>query len=107
MAIQVLRVPINCLDRFSKTLIGSSEERDGVYYLTNVATAKIYMAKGVPDQALWHRRLGHPSFSVLSALPQFNRVSSTVSSSSCDVCFPAKQTREVFPDSFNKTQDCF
>ncbi|XP_010412651.1 PREDICTED: uncharacterized protein LOC104698984 [Camelina sativa] len=84
----VLFVPsLNCTlisDHFSKNLIGSGEEHDGVYYLTDVATTKIHMAKGFPDQALWHRRLGHPSFSVLSALPQFKRVYSSVSSSSCE-----------------------
>ncbi|XP_010451547.1 PREDICTED: uncharacterized protein LOC104733681 [Camelina sativa] len=61
---------LNCTlisDHFSKTLIGSGEERDGVYYLTDVATTKIHMASAIFDQALWHRRLGHPSFSVLSA----------------------------------------
>ena len=33
--------------------------------------------------------------------------SGSVSQHSCDVCFKAKQTREVFHDSINKTVDCF
>ncbi|XP_019092352.1 PREDICTED: uncharacterized protein LOC109129155 [Camelina sativa] len=57
-------------DRFSRTLIGSGEERDGVYYLTDVASTKIHAAT---------------SFS-------------SVGSDSCGVCFRAKQTREVFPE---------
>ena len=94
-------------DRFSRTLIGSGEERDGVYYLTDVATAKIHTAKVSSDQALWHQRLGHPSFSVLSSLPVLTSSSLSVGSRSCDVCFRAKQTREVFPVSTNKSIECF
>nr|AAD19784.1 putative retroelement pol polyprotein [Arabidopsis thaliana] len=94
-------------DRSSKTLIGSGEERGGVYYLTDVTPAKIHTANVDSDQALWHQRLGHPSFSVLSSLPLFSKTSSTVTSHSCDVCFRAKQTREVFPESINKTEECF
>lgn len=58
-------------DQFSKTLIGSGEERDGVYYFTDVVSPKIHSVDVVSDKALWHRRLGHPSFSVLSTLPMF------------------------------------
>ncbi|KAG7552999.1 Retrotransposon Copia-like N-terminal [Arabidopsis thaliana x Arabidopsis arenosa] len=94
-------------DRFSRTLIGSGEEREGVYYLTDVATAKIHTASVSSDQALWHQRLGHPSFTVLSSLPVFSKSSSSVGSHSCDVCFRAKQTREVFPLSINKSTECF
>ena len=39
-------------DRFSRTLIGTDEERDGVYYLTDVATAKINTVNASPDQSL-------------------------------------------------------
>ena len=57
------------------------------------------------DQFLWHQRLGHPSFSVLSFLPMsFNK---TAPHSPCDICFEAKQTREVFYESLNKTKECF
>lgn len=94
-------------DRFSKTLIGSGEVRDGVYYLKDVVSAKIHNVNANPDKALWHRHLGHPSFSVVSALPMFSSSSKTASSSPCDVCFIAKQTREVFHDSSNKASECF
>nr|AAC67205.1 putative retroelement pol polyprotein [Arabidopsis thaliana] len=94
-------------DRFSRTLIGTGEERDGVYYLTDAATTTVHKVDITTDHALWHQRLGHPSFSVLSSLPLFSGSSCSVSSRSCDVCFRAKQTREVFPDSSNKSTDCF
>ena len=92
-------------DRFTRTLIGAGEERDGVYYLTDVAPVRANRVGTVTDQALWHQRLGHPTFSVFSDLP-FS-ISNSSSPSPCDVCFRAKQTREVFFDSSNKTQACF
>ncbi|XP_019092362.1 PREDICTED: uncharacterized protein LOC109129162 [Camelina sativa] len=68
-------VVIDCLDHFSKTLIGSGEERDGVYHLKEVVSAKIHSVKAAVDDTLWHQRLGHPSFSVLSDLPMFSSAS--------------------------------
>ncbi|XP_019084235.1 PREDICTED: uncharacterized protein LOC109125902 [Camelina sativa] len=64
-------------DRFSRTLIGSGEEHDGVYYLTDVASMKIHAATVSLDKALWH-----PSFSVLSSLHLFSQSSSSVGSDS-------------------------
>ncbi|XP_019089143.1 PREDICTED: uncharacterized protein LOC109127963 [Camelina sativa] len=58
-------------DRFTRTLIGAGEERDGVYYLTDVATTNVTRVAASVDQTLWHQRLGHPAFSVLSSLPFF------------------------------------
>ena len=92
-------------DRFSRILIGAGKERDGVYYLTEVVSAKSHRASLSSDQVLWHRRLGHPSFTVLSDL--FFISSKSAGSSHCDTCFRAKQTREIFYDSMNKTTDCF
>ena len=57
------------------------------------------------DQFLWHQRLGHPSFSVLAFLPMF--LNKPATQSPCDICFEAKQTREVFYESLNKTKECF
>lgn len=92
-------------DRFTRTLIEAVEERDGVYYLTDVASVRVNRVGAVSDQTLWHKRLGHPSFSVFSSLP-FD-ISNSSNPSPCDVCYRAKQTREVFFDSSNKTKACF
>ncbi|CAA7060014.1 unnamed protein product [Microthlaspi erraticum] len=94
-------------DHFSRTLIGAGEERDGVYYFKDVMAARIHRAVADSDLALWHQRLGHPSFSVFSSLPLFSGASKSVCSGQCDVCFRAKQTREVFSESLNKTKECF
>ncbi|XP_024006537.1 uncharacterized protein LOC112083045 [Eutrema salsugineum] len=48
------------LDRFTGTLIGRGEECDGVYFLTDVATAKVHTVQASQDLTLWHQRLGHP-----------------------------------------------
>ena len=91
-------------DCSSKTLIGAGEECDGVYFFKDVRVARANRADGAEDQLLWHRRLGHPAFSVFSTI---SGVKNKDCSSHCDVCFRAKQTRDVFPDSMNKTSKCF
>ena len=52
------------------------------------------------DQFMWHQRLGHPSFSVMSSLPMFS-TNKTADPGPCDTCFRAKQTRDVFFNSSN------
>ena len=95
-------------DRSTKTMIGAGEERDGVYYFKDVKAALVNRTDGkVVDHLLWHRRLGHPAFSVLSVLPMCSGVLNKDSPGHCDVCFRAKQTRDPFPDSLNKAEVCF
>ncbi|KAG7551787.1 Reverse transcriptase RNA-dependent DNA polymerase [Arabidopsis thaliana x Arabidopsis arenosa] len=93
-------------DRFSRTQIGAGIERDGVYYLTDVAAVRGNKVEVQCDSTLWHRRLGHPAYSVFSSLPMISK-NKIASLSPCDVCFRAKQTREVFSESSNKAMDCF
>ncbi|XP_056860139.1 uncharacterized protein LOC108835766 [Raphanus sativus] len=71
-------------DRFSRTLIGAGEERDGVYYFTDLVSVKSHRAVRVSDHVMWHQCLGHPSFSVFSDL---SFVSKSASSSPCDTFF--------------------
>ena len=94
-------------DRCSRTLIGAGEERDGVYYFTDVKTARCNKVVKVEDSVLWHQRLGHPGLSVLSSLSVFSGVKDSAILDSCEVCFKAKQTRDLFPASSNKTKACF
>lgn len=90
-------------DHFLRTLVGVGEERDGVYYFTNLVSAKSHHIVGTSDQDLWHRRLGHPYFSVFLDLSFLTTSFISTSSSPCDIYFRANQTREVFYDSMNKT----
>ena len=96
-------------DRFSRTLIGAGEEREGVYYFTGVKVARVHGASTKPSSStLWHRRLGHPSYKALSTLLIFKSSKlDFTTSSQCDICFKAKQTRKVFPDSLNKVVSPF
>ena len=97
-------------DRFSRTLIGAREEREGVYYFTGVLAARAHKVSEVVKSSgtLWHRRLGHPALGVLLSLQECDQSSSALGEiKSCDICFRAKQTREIFNDSNNKALDCF
>lgn len=94
-------------DRFTRTLIGTGEKHDGVYYLTDFVSAKSHRETVGSDQVLWHRCLGHLYSSVLSYLSLVSSSNKTASSSPCDICFRAMQTREVYHDSLNETTDCF
>lgn len=49
-------------DRFTRTMIGLGEERDGVYFYRDIPISRGYRVKSSEDQSLWHHRLGHPSF---------------------------------------------
>ncbi|KAL0710990.1 hypothetical protein Bca4012_017968 [Brassica carinata] len=43
-------------DHFSRTLIGTGEEREGVYYFTGVKVARVHgAAKSTSSSVLWHR----------------------------------------------------
>ncbi|BAA97099.1 retroelement pol polyprotein-like [Arabidopsis thaliana] len=96
-------------DRFTRTLIGAGEEREGVYYFTGVLAARVNKGfKESSSATLWHHRLGHPSTGVLLSFPEFASSSSDLEIiKSCDICYRAKQAREVFSPSLNKTTVCF
>ncbi|CAH9079545.1 unnamed protein product [Cuscuta epithymum] len=55
---------------------------------------------------LWHQRLGHPSSQVIEKLAPVSGLKHT-RGLPCDVCFRAKQTRDSFPTSLNKTHEPF
>ena len=97
-------------DRFLRILIGAGEEREGVYYFTGVKVARAHGASKTTQStsALWHRHLGHPSYKVLSTLSAFSHLKLDLNDlSHCDICFRAKQTRKVFPESINKAEAPF
>ncbi|KAJ1697014.1 hypothetical protein LUZ63_005526 [Rhynchospora breviuscula] len=91
------------LDHNTRMLIGVGEQRDGVYYFHQVASAKVFHMHGKESYELWHQRMGHPSKQVTSLLTGNTNISEDV----CEICVRAKQTREVFPISLNKTSEPF
>ncbi|KAL6330134.1 hypothetical protein AAG906_040054 [Vitis piasezkii] len=77
--------------------IGVGEQHEGLYFLKGAALVHAFKMNGVTSFELWHRRMGHPSSKVLGLIPEVvcnNRNENKV----CDVCFRAKQTREILYD---------
>ncbi|KAG7578293.1 Retrotransposon Copia-like N-terminal [Arabidopsis thaliana x Arabidopsis arenosa] len=96
-------------DRAMKTLIGVGEECGDVYVLRGVIGAKIHKTVSSSGSwELWHRRLGHPSSHVVPYLSSYLDIGKQVSSTTvCDVCLRAKQTRDCFHESSNKAAGIF
>lgn len=79
-----------------------------MYVYRDVTVRRGLRVKAAEDKALWHRRLGHPSFGVLGFLPFLSGVSNNSDKfGGCDICFKSKQTRGVFPKSSNKASVIF
>lgn len=96
-------------DLTSKTLIGAGRERDGVYHYEGVVAVQAGHVQTLQSRDLWHRWPGHPSSKVLSVLGPIGGFSSGlgVFENSCGICRRAKQTRNTFSASRNKTIDSF
>ncbi|CAH9096266.1 unnamed protein product [Cuscuta epithymum] len=95
-------------DRVSRKLIGTGERRNGLYYLRESTTVHALTIDGNKHSALdlWHKRMGHPSGNVMRWLAPVSNLRGSFSSS-CEICFRAKQHRDSFPASSNKTHDIF
>lgn len=90
--------------------IGLGRERDGLYYLDmnwQDLDGQAKQVVGLPtfkEQIwLWHKRLGHSSFSYLHKLflSLFSKVQ--VSNFHCDSCVLTKHHQTSFPSNFNKS----
>lgn len=86
-------------------VIGAGELREGLYYLRKKVTVATMKTNNEKSFNLWHMRLGHPSSKVLELI--LNVGTSKISNKICDVCLRAKQTREIFFASDNKTLESF
>ena len=66
------------------------------------------MSASIVDQVeLFHKRLGHPSPTILCS-PPFNKTPSDIKQlESCEICFYSKPTRSSFPSSSNKVVSIF
>ena len=88
-------------DRISRMLIGVGEQENGLYFFRRMEMAAAMQRSSSLSPDVWHTRLGHPSSKVLK-LFQFSDFS-TFDSKKCEICIRAKQTRDIFPLSINKT----
>ncbi|KAJ9559500.1 hypothetical protein OSB04_004660 [Centaurea solstitialis] len=95
----VLMHPTFCILQDIRTgvIIGRGTERQGLYYVDEVAQNGVVMlSHGTKEREawLWHRRLGHPSLGYLQML--FPKRFSSNYKSHCDTCVLAKSHRKTF-----------
>lgn len=93
-------------DRITKTLIGAGEQLNGLYFFRSVNVAVALNAGSTErlSRDVWHRRLGHPSPKVVDKLNVSGFSSSGVlDNKACEICIHAKHSRDLFPNSLNKT----
>jgi transposase InsO family protein len=108
--------PTHCLlqNIHTKEKIGSGRQSEGLYYLENVSQqthngALAHLAsdhiqdKNKKEIWLWHKRLGHPSFSYLKKLFPSLFHKCNISDFLCETCVMAKSHRAVYPLSNKKT----
>jgi len=104
-----------CLIQDKKTMrmIGSGDKREDLYYLNLdnklacSASKTIHSNIPLPDNALWHFRLGHLSFSRMNLLKSSFPFVHVDSKATCDVCRFAKHRKHPFLDSCNKASKPF
>ncbi|CAL8990313.1 unnamed protein product, partial [Prunus brigantina] len=105
----VLIYPSFCLlqDIHTKEILGRGTKRGGLYYVDDfslgVANNVTHPFDSKQQQIwLWHRRLGHPSFSYMKHLIPDLFSGFKDSDFTCDTCILAKSHRVPYPLSTNK-----
>ncbi|CAL9016053.1 unnamed protein product, partial [Prunus brigantina] len=105
----VLIYPSFCLlqDIHTKEILGRGTKRGGLYYVDDfslgVANNVTHTFDSKQQQIwLWHRRLGHPSFSYMKHLIPDLFSGFKDSDFTCDTCILAKSHRVPYPLSTNK-----
>jgi len=93
-------------DRITLTLIGAGKQQNGLYFFRGTETVAS-MTRMDSSSQLWHCRLGHPSSKVLKLLSFSDSTGHAFDSKTCEICIKAKQTRDPFPLSNNKTSSPF
>ncbi|XP_010490134.1 PREDICTED: uncharacterized protein LOC104767865 [Camelina sativa] len=95
-------------DRITRMLIGSGEQHNGLYFFQSMDVAATMHITKVTSSELWHQPLGHPSSKDLESLSISDlSCSSKFDHKACDICNRAKQSRDTFPTSLNKTTSVF
>jgi len=93
------------LDRTSKKPIRAGDLKNGVYYLKMEPVGSVFVALQSEGSVNWHQRLRHPSFGSLTSLSSICGFKLNKEFyACCDVCYRAKQTRNIFPLSSSKAK---
>lgn len=93
-------------DRDSRMVIGAGEQRDGLYLFRKAPVVMAMQVQRTGSMDLWHQRLGHASEKIVKLIPLVSS-SSKASNKACDVCHYAKQSRDPFPVSLNRSKEIF
>ncbi|KAL1219887.1 Retrovirus-related Pol polyprotein from transposon TNT 1-94 [Cardamine amara subsp. amara] len=92
-------------DRIRRNLTGAGELKDVIYFFRRITSFNAFRINKDGAEEVWHQRLGHPSNSNFDLLPCVGSRSKDFST--CDTCLRAKQCRESFISSDNKSNDIF
>ena len=103
-------------DLFSGRVLGIGKEDQGLYLLNTDIQPRTLKDKITRNScisftsvcslhSLWHKRLGHAPFTVLSRIQCLQNV--PMKDHNCTVCPIAKQTRLPFPTSVSLSNACF
>lgn len=88
-------------------VIGAGKRVGGTFHFHGIEIASSITTKEEKSFELWHNRMDHPSAKVVGLLPSISVSVSSNLNKACDVCLRAKQTRDYFPISMNKTSKIF
>ncbi|KAK2361432.1 putative mitochondrial protein [Trifolium repens] len=100
-------------DQKSLRMIGSAREHEGLYYLNltdriaHVATIDGSHTPSIPQQAIWHFRLGHLSHSRMTRLHTKFPYVILDQNGVCDICHLAKQKKLPYSSSFSKADAAY
>jgi hypothetical protein len=95
-------------DQKSKMMIGFANESNGLYYLklkdedVHVNTTDGSNTTSIPEQAIWHFRLGHLSNTRLQLLHRQFPYITVDNKGICDICHLARHKKSPYKNSLNK-----
>jgi GAG-pre-integrase domain/gag-polypeptide of LTR copia-type len=123
MSISQLTEDLNCVanlypnhctfqDIHSGEMIGRGTKRNGLYYLDELKTGKIFLTSGNENSErnkvfLWHKRLGHPSFGYMKKISPHLFLNLNDENFICETCIMAKSHRTSFGNSLSKCANPF
>ena len=95
-------------DRTTRMVTGIGKRENGSFCFRGMENAAAVHTSVKAPFDLWHRRLGHASDKIVNLLPrELLSSGKEILENVCDTCMRAKQTRDTFPLSDNRSMDSF